>query len=64
MRVLPPPAEDRDDGLRGVEIKGQWRHAALGAAAITGVGAPGSIGRGRPRAATRRVSARGATTIV
>ena len=22
MRVLPPPAEDRDDGLRGVEIKG------------------------------------------
>ena len=65
MRVLPPPAEDRDDGLRGVEIKGPVdavSMARLELLAITqcrGTPAPLSGDGQRFRYASTVVSARG-----
>ena len=70
MRVLPPPAEDRDDGSAGRRDQGSGgcrRGRALGVAGHHAVsGHPGSIGRGRPAlpSAASTVVRRAGTTMI
>ena len=65
MRVLPPPAEDKDDGLRGVEIKGPVDAVAAARLELLAItqcrGTPAPLGGDgqRFRYASTVVSARG-----